>query len=135
MSAPQLSLAPDLRRAIERLPKPDGVPEVHVTIEVSEVDPRVGPGGAKPRSRMVPTTVEFHRGVLTTPEGSLPVWVYEGTLALDRDAPADHAPAHVAAWIREQLGPRCVAVDVSNVEEHGAVVRVAATIGGAEHPD
>ena len=136
MSAPHLSLAPDLRRAIERLPKPDGVPEVHVTIEVSEVDPRVGVGGVKPTSRMVPTTVEFHRGVLTTPEGSLPVWVYEGTLALDRDAtPADHAPARVAAWIREQLGPRCVAVDVSNVAEHGAVVRVAATVGGAERPD
>ncbi|MDO9022807.1 MAG: hypothetical protein Q8S73_10440 [Deltaproteobacteria bacterium] len=136
MSAAHLSLAPDLRRAIERLPKPDGVPEVQVTIEVSEVDPRVGPGSVKPKSRMVPTTVQFHRGVLTTPEGSLPVWVYEGTLALDRDAsPADHAPARVAAWIREQLGPRCVAVDVSNVEAYGAVVRVAATVGGPERPD
>lgn len=126
MAAAHVNQAPDLRRALDKLPKPNGVPEVRVTIEVP----------AEERSSARTETLEFHRGVLATPEGALPVWVYEGSLALDRDATeADHAPARVAAWLREQLGPRCVAVDVGSVDEHEATVRVAATIGAAQKPD
>jgi hypothetical protein len=124
-----LRQAPDLRRALERLPKPDGVPEIRVSIEVSENEatPRVGAGQA---------TVEFHRGMLATPEGAEPVWVYEGTVAIDDDsAPANHAPAQLAAWLREQLGPRCLAVEVSDVDAHEATVRIAATNGRIERPD
>lgn len=128
MASAHVNQAPDLRRALDKLPKPNGVPEVRVTIEVPAAD--------APSAQSRKETLEFHRGVLTTPEGALPVWVYEGALALDRDAtPADHAPARVAAWLREQLGPRCVAVDVGDVDEHEATVRVAATIGEAQKPD
>ncbi len=132
MTTAQIKLAPDLRRALDKLPKPNGVPEVSVTVEVSADDqPSTG---ASPHT--VSAVAEFHRGVLTTSEGSLPVWVYEGHLALAKDAtPADHDPVRVAAWVREQLGPRCVAVDVDEVEEHEARVRVAATIGAGQKPD
>ena len=122
MNSAPLRLAPDLRRALDQLPKPDGVPAVRVTIEVA-----AGEAG-----RTATSVVEFHRGVLSTPEDNEPVWVYEGSLALDRAAtPADHAPARVAMWLHEQLGPRCLAVDVRDVAEHEATVRIAATIGGA----
>lgn len=132
MATAQVRLAPDLRRALDKLPKPDGIPEIHVSIDVAAD----GAPSAHAAKKTVATTVDFHRGVLTTAEGSVPVWVYEGTLTLDDDtAPADHAPAKVAAWLREQLGPRCVAVDVGEVDEHEARVRVAATLGNAHKPD
>ena len=38
MTAAHIKLAPDLRRALDKLPKPNGVPEVSVTIEVSADD-------------------------------------------------------------------------------------------------
>lgn len=134
MTAAHIKLAPDLRKALDKLPKPNGVPEVSVTIEVSADDHALA--GATPRTSKVSAVAEFHRGVLTTSEGTLPVWVYEGHLALAQDAtPADHAPARVAEWLREQLGPRCVAVDVDEVEGHEATVRIAATIGPGQKPD
>lgn len=124
MATPSVRHAPDLRKALERLPKPDGIPEIRVTIDVAEG------ASAEPAPGASQDTVEFHRGTLTTSEGALPVWVYEGPLALDDAAtPADHAPARVEAWLREVLGPRCVAVDVTDVEEHEATVRIAATTG------
>ena len=130
MTTSQIRQAPELRKAMEQLPKPNGTPEIQVSIEVP-ADDRAARTGA----RLASAVVAFHRGVLATPEGSQPVWVYEGPLALASDAtPADHDPARVAAWLREQLGPRCVAVDVGNVEEHEAMVRIAATIGAAK-PD
>lgn len=136
MTSPQLKLAPDLRRALDQLPKPDGVPTVQVTIEIAAEDRGPSAAGAGPRRRTVPMVVEFHRGLLTTSEGVLPVWVFEGPLALDAAAtPAEHAPEHVAAWLREQLGPRCVAVDVGDVDEREAMVRIAATIGLGGRPD
>jgi hypothetical protein len=127
----QLKQAPDLRRALDRLPKPDGIPEIRVTIDVAENDP----GQRADDVRMVPMTVDFHRGMLTTPGGAEPVWVYEGTLAIDGVTSAGHAPAQVAEWLREQLGPRCLAVEVSDVAPHEATVRIAATSNRVERPD
>lgn len=128
----QLRQAPDLRRALERLPKPNGIPEIRVTIEVAEGEP--GHRGGEAGTPLA--TVEFHRGMLATPEGAEPVWVYEGTLAIDDDSvPTNHAPAHLAAWLREQLGPRCLAVEVSDVAATEATVRIAATNGRTERPD
>jgi hypothetical protein len=134
MTSPQIRQAPELRKALEQLPKPNGTPEIQVSIEVPADDRPAT--SARAGARLASAVVAFHRGVLATPEGSQPVWVYEGPLALARDAtPADHEPARVAAWLREQLGPRCVAVDVGDVEEHEAMVRIAATIGGGAKPD
>ena len=136
MTSPQLKLAPDLRKALEQLPKPNSAPTVRVTIEVAAEDLAASAVGAGARRRTVPMVVEFHRGILATAEGNEPVWVFEGPLALDAAAtPAEHAPGIVAEWLREQLGPRCLAVDVSDVDEHEAKVRIAATVGGVGRPD
>ncbi len=133
MTTPQIRQAPELRKALEKLPKPNGSPEIQVSIEILPDDRQSVPSGERSRGHAASATVAFHRGVLATPEGSQPVWVYEGPLALARDAtPADHDPARVAAWLREQLGPRCIAIDVGNVEEHEAMVRIAAAISGGD---
>ena len=133
MTTPQIRQAPELRKALEKLPKPNGAPEIQVSVEILPDDRPSMPSGERSRGQAASATVAFHRGVLATPEGSQPVWVYEGPLALARDAtPADHDPARVAAWLREQLGPRCIAIDVGDVEEHEAMVRIAAAISGGD---
>jgi hypothetical protein len=74
--------------------------------------------------------------VLTTETGlNLPVWVYEGELALDPAvaSPMARQPGGLGGWLRSQLGPRCLAVTVRELRGRVATVSVAAAIseGGA----
>ena len=56
-------VAPDLRAALDRLPKPDGKPEVTVTVHLPAVE--TPKGTAAPKSGPS-VDLQFHRGTVVT---------------------------------------------------------------------
>jgi hypothetical protein len=106
-----------VREAIDRLPDANG-PEGNVdTVEVAFTD-------ADEAERLESTgegevVLEFKREVDTKGRW---IWVYQGTVALDRDFMADTPNhRHASEWLRADLGARCLEVEVSALQGHAAM--------------
>jgi hypothetical protein len=115
-----------LRFAAETLPPPDksadGITHVARANSLRQPDTKVGPRGEVSMLESIPA--EFTRSTVRIDGEAARVWVYWGPLWADKtDVSMAGGIDRLPQWLRRELGPTCLQVDVEAYVDNCAIAR------------
>jgi hypothetical protein len=121
-----------LRLAAETLPSPDkavdGATHVARANSVRQPDAKVGPRGEVAMLESIPA--EFTRNTVRIDGESASVWIFWGPLWADKtDVSMAGGIDRLPQWLKRELGPTCLQVDVEAYVDNCAIARAIFTRG------